>query len=367
MRSALHDLHQAAGARFGEFAGCVLPRDYGDPRAEYAAVRGAAALIDRGDQAQLRMWGRDPVKMLHGLITNDLLSAPPGRAVYAAMLTPKGRVVAEMRAMKRSGEGGADILIDVPREALDGTVEHFRKFVPPLFARWSPADEVGVLGVYGPRAAELLGRLGHVAPLEEDEFLQGELGGESVTLLGTRYAGGEPGTDVFAGVEALPGLWRRLLEAGSDLGVRPAGQAALETLRIEAGRPRFGHELTQDTIPTEAFQSTGMMERAISFSKGCYTGQEVIVRIAHRGHVNRHLRGLRLGDGALPEAGTRLFGAEGGRDVGWTASAAESPLLGENVALAYLRREIGPGDRVRIGSPDGPWATAASLPFSKEE
>src|SRR4051794_32121624 len=148
-------------------------------------------------------------------------------------------------------------------------------------------------------------------------------------------------------------------------GARPAGLGAIETLRIEAGRPRFGADLTEDVIPTEAFEESGLMERAISFTKGCYTGQEVIIRIAHRGHVNKHLRGLLLGDAPAPAPGTRLVNAETGKDAGWLTSVAHSPMLGQAVALGYVRREVEPGAAVRLGATDGAAATVVRLPFER--
>jgi tRNA-modifying protein YgfZ len=249
-------------------------------------------------------------------------------------------------------------LIDLPREALTGTTEHLKKFVPPMFARFAVAEGMACLGVYGPRAAGLLS----LPDLAEDAFVEAGVAGTAVVAVGTRDAGGEPGYDLFASRDSLPALVQALLDAGATL----VDLDTLETLRIEAGRPRYGRELTGETIPTEAYESTGMMERAISFSKGCYTGQEVIVRIAHRGHVNRHLRGLRLADAPPPAGETPLFLADGTKQVGRVTSAAPSPLMGETIALGYLRREVSPGDRVRVGAANGPEAVVAELPFSRE-
>ena len=323
----------------------------------YRAVREGAGFVERTDLARLRMWGKEPVKMLHGLLTNDLLRAAPGQGVYAAMLTPKGRMIADLRALALPRAGGTELLIDLPSEALAGTVEHLKKFVPPMFARFEVMEAGACVGVYGPRAAELLS----LPALAEDAFTEVEVAGTPVIAVGTRYAG-EPGYDLLAERDALPAL----VEALAAAGARPADLDELETLRIEAGRPRYGRELTEETIPTEAYESTGMMERAISFSKGCYTGQEVIVRIAHRGHVNRHLRGLRLGAAAPPAAGTPLFPADGTKQVGRITSATRSPLLGESIALGYLRREVSPGERVRVGAADGPEALVVELPFARE-
>lgn len=357
---------EALGATFTEVAGRRVPLHFGDPPAEYRAVRGAAGVADRADRAQVRLWGRDPVKMVQGLLTNDLAGAPPGRGVYAAMLTPKGRTIAELRAFRLQRPGGTEVLLDLPREALAGTREHLKKFVPPMFARWADAsEEMGMLGVYGPRSRELAARVlaAEVPPLDEDAFVEAPFGDVPVVVVGTRAAGGEEGFDLVAPAAVLPGLWRALLAGGE--GTRPVGFGTLETLRVEAGVPRYGADLSEETIPTEAFEAIGMVPRAISFTKGCYTGQEVIVRIAHRGHVNRHLRGLRLGGPAAP--GTPLFHPDTGREVGRITSTAFSPLLGETVALGYVRRELGPGDTVRVGSAQGERAGVVELPFRRGE
>jgi folate-binding protein YgfZ len=340
---------------------------YGDPAAEYWAVRDAAGVVDRDDLAHLVLSGRDPVRMVQGLITNDLESAPVERAVYGAMLTPKGRTIAELRSWKEPGAGGVEVHLDLPREVLAATTEHLRRSVPPLYARWRDASEaLGTIGVYGPHSHELLSAVlpERVPVLGEDDLTLLEGAGATIRLIGTRYSGGE-GYDLIAERPILRDLQARLLSEGKQSGVLPVGFAALETLRIEAGRPRGGHELTEETIPTEAFESTGLMDRAISFGKGCYTGQEVIVRIAHRGHVNRLLRGLLLQQGASGAArGVRIFHPETGRDVGWITSVAESPRMRAPVALAFVRREVAPGEAVRLEHAAGPEARVQALPFT---
>ena len=365
---ALDALQEARGAVWTDVAGARVARHYGDQAAEYRAVRDAVGIAERGDRARIRLWGKDPVKMLHGLVTNDLLKAPEGQGVYAAMLTPKGRTIAELRAFARRRPDGPEVLVEIPREALEATRDHLKKFVPPMFAKWAEAsDAVGQLGAFGPRSRELVGRvLGVDVPaLAEDAFVEAEFEGESVVAAATRYVGGEEGFDLFAPAAVLPALWTALLETGADAGARPVGLGAIETLRIEAGRPRYGADLTEEVIPTEAFEETGQMERAVSFTKGCYTGQEVIIRIAHRGHVNKHLRGLLLGDAPAPALGSPIVNPENGREAGRVTSAAFSPLLSQTVALGYVRREIEPGASVRVGSADGPAATVAKLPFAR--
>jgi folate-binding protein YgfZ len=342
--------------------------DFGDADAEYRAVRQAAGIVNRPDLAQLRLTGRDPVKMLHGLISNDLAGAPAGRAVYAAMLNPKGKMIADLRALIHSTAGGTEVRVIVSREALSGTVEHLKKFIPPMFARTEEHRDSEVIGVYGPLARSLLEKTtgGAIPQLEEDEVTEVAFRDACLLAIGSSYAGGESGIDVLAPALIASTLIDELLAAGADRGVRRVGWSALETLRMEAGRPRYGRELTETTIPTEAYESTGMMDRAISFSKGCYTGQEVIVRIAHRGHVNRALRGLQLGQVTPPEPGVELFAGDSGKPAGRITSATVSPLLGQTIALGYLRREIVPGDRVRVGSIDGGEAVVVDLPFRSE-
>jgi folate-binding protein YgfZ len=361
--SPLGRLQDEAGAVWTEVAGRLVARHYGDPEAEYRAVREGAGLAERGDRARIRLWGKDPVKMIQGLITNDLLKSPAGQGVYAAMLTPKGRTLADLRVFRRELADGVEVLLELPREALAGTREHLKRMVPPMFAKVAEVSStVAQLGVHGPRAREIVAAvLGVEPPRDEDAHTEATLGDTAVFVAATRQAGLEEGFDLFVPAESAAALWTALAGAGA----RPVGRGALETLRIEAGRPRFGAELTEEVIPTEAFEETGLMERAISFTKGCYTGQEVIIRIAHRGHVNRHLRGLLLGDAPAPAAGTRLFDPETGKDVGWMTSVAWSPLLGQTVALGYVRREVEPGGVLRAASAEGAEAAVVRLPFER--
>ncbi|MBB4638307.1 aminomethyl transferase family protein [Longimicrobium terrae] len=361
---------EAAGARWAEVAGREVVRHFGDAAAEYQAVRQTAGFAERADRARFRLWGKDPARMLHGLITNDLLKAPAGQGVYAAMLTPKGRTLADLRAFRRDVDGAAELIVDIAREALEGTRDHLKKFVPPMFAKWAEAtDSLIEIGVYGPRSAELLAAvLGTEIPadLAEDAFVEPEFAGARLLVAATREAGLEAGFDVFVPAEQAAALWAALAEHGTAIGARPVGFGTLETLRIEAGRPRYGIDITEETIPTEAYQEAGLMERAISFTKGCYTGQEVIIRIAHRGHVNRHLRGLLLADSAAPSPRTPLFNPENGRESGWVTSAAFSPRMGQTIAMGYARRELEPGATVRLGAADGPEARVVALPFGRE-
>ncbi|HUF13211.1 MAG TPA: glycine cleavage T C-terminal barrel domain-containing protein [Longimicrobiales bacterium] len=327
------------------------------PTAEYTVARSGAALVERDDRVQLRAHGRDPVRMIQGLITNDLEGATIGRAVYASLLTPKGRMIADLRAIRQPD---GSVLLDLDAGALEGTLAHLKKMVPPLFARFeTPAPPLRVLGVYGPAAASVLRDALDVQVDDdepEDRAVRGVAHGADFLLVATREAG-VSGFDVFVAAEDAAAVGAALRDAGA----RPASAATLDVLRIEAGRPRWGAELDADRIPLEA----GLLERGISTTKGCYTGQEVIVRILHRGHVNWQLRGLLLGAAPAPARGTELALDEGGKTVARITSATASPALGQTVALAYVRREIEPGTALRMQ--DGTAARVVALPFDTRE
>ena len=320
--------------------------------AAYDAARARAIVVTRDDRAQLRAHGRDPGRMIQGLITNDLDRAGARQAVYAALLTPKGRMVADLRVV-RNDDGS--LLLDFDRSALDAVLAHLKKYVPPMFARFEkPEPALAVLGVYGPNAAAIVrSALSLDAP---DDAVEYAIAREADALAIASRDAGLPGFDVFVPMERAHDAREALLGAGAAHG----DMETLELLRVEAGRPRWGAELDDERIPLEA----NLLDRAISTTKGCYTGQEVIIRILHRGHVNRHLRGLLLGDAAVPPAGTELTTVDGAKPVARVTSAIRSPALGQTVALAYVRREIEPGATLRLA--DGGMATVAELPFNAD-
>ena len=327
--------------------------------AGYRTLLEGAALVDREDRVVGRMWGRDPAKMLNGLITNDLSKPDPTRAVYGAMLTPKGRMITDLRAIDVTSAGGSELLFDVPSVVGDQVAAHLKKFVPPLFARWELPAAWTVTGVYGPEAARTITAVfGQEPEPGEDTVLPITLGGVTGVAVATAITG-SVGYDLLFPSGSAAQVRAALLEAGAV----PVEFEALEMVRVEAGRPRYGLEMTEETMPAEVYSWKGAMERAVSFSKGCYTGQEVVVRLAHRGHVNRNLRGLLLGTAEAPPHRTAIYRPEDGKEIGWVTSAVASPRHGQTIALGFVRREIDPGAEVRVGSTEGPRATVAELPF----
>lgn len=324
-----------------------------DALAAYEAARRSAIQVERNDRTFLRVHGRDPVRMIGGLVSNDVAGTPPGGAVYAAMLTPKGKMIADLRILRRPGD---ELILDIPLAAAPGVEDHLRRSVPPLFARFERAD-LRMVGVYGPdapaRVGDVLGMELELATDVEDACWSGTHGTAQVHALRTCYAGGEPGYDLLVPAERWSDLAGDLREAG----VERASPEVLEVLRIEGGTPRWGAELTDAVIPLEA----GLRARAISETKGCYTGQEVIIRILHRGHVNWMLMGLVIPDDDPPEPGATAARPEAPKVVARITSSCVSPRLAQAVALGFVRREVEPGDELVLE--DGRRARVVDLPF----
>jgi folate-binding protein YgfZ len=300
--------------------------------ADYDLLREAAGLVDRSARGKLRLTGAEAAEFLQGQVTNDVEALAPGGGCYAALLNHKGKVQADMRVLR--GDDWIWLDTEPGSEALlDRTVRMFG------IGRDVRAEDVtaeqAILSLVGPAARAALDA--EPAPAEHS-FVAGEHG---------LYVTTAAGVDVIcpaADAEAVR----------VALGVEEASQEAAECLRIEAGRPRFGLDFDTDTIPEEA----GLNERAVSFTKGCYVGQETVARLHYKGKPNRHLRGLRLS--APAEPGQPLLLGE--RQVGVLGSAAVSPAHGP-IALAVVRREASPGDTLAVG--DGAVsAEVAELPFN---
>lgn len=364
--SPLRSLQEEAGARFQELRGAAVPRHFGDPAAEYEAATGGLAVLDRSHRLRLRVFGRAPERMLDGIVTCAVPGAPErvsdevaaGAGSYGAVLTPKGKVVTDLRLLPwypgEADDDGEAFLLDVPAAADAGLRSHLDKYLPPRFAeRRDVSGESGMLTFLGPEAARILARdvaglrVGEeeLEALDEDAFVRvGSSPGDGIHIVRCGSVPG-PAFDVLADPATIRALWERL--AGDA--ARPVGYGTWETLRVERGRPAFGTDMDDATIPVEA----GIHRRAIDYEKGCYTGQEVVVRIRDRGRVNWHLRGLLMGDVATPAAETPLHEPGEEKQVGRVTSAVHSPRFGEVAGLGYVRREVEPPATLRLGGPDG--------------
>lgn len=284
--------------------------------------------------------------MLNGILTGEMPTAPrledgilSGRWTYHAVLTPKGKMITDLWATLLGEEESAGYLLDVPVAGAAGLLGLFAKVLPPRFAAVHDATaDTAMISIVGPEAAELVSTLaleGRVTPRSLGELEEGEWRAVGPVADATLVAPTREVRPEAYSICGPAGAVAPLREALVREGALPAEVGVWSTLRVEAGRPAFGTDMDQDTIPVEA----GIDDRAIDHTKGCYTGQEVIVRIRDRGHVNRHLRQLDLGDVPAPAVGAELLAADGsGKVVGHVTSAVRSPARGA-LALAYVTRE----------------------------
>ena len=297
------------------------------PQDEYRAIREAAAIGSVAPRRQIAVSGKDRASYLQGLLTNDVAALSAGTGCYAAWLTAQGRMLTDMHVL----ESGSMMLLDVPAETLEATIQRLEQFIfTEDVIVGSLAGSLTGVWLHGPQAAAVLERAGiaGLATWPNYRHTQSEFESHPASVARIDQLG-VPGYCVYLEPAYEPPLVAALTRAGAVV----VSAAAIEAARIEAGYPVYGVDMTDDTIPLEA----GIEDRAISMSKGCYVGQEVIIRVLHRGHgrVVRRLVGLRV-DGAVLARGAHLFA--GDRDIGFVTSAAESPRLGA-IALAYVHRD----------------------------
>ena len=272
-------------------------------------------IVDRSSRGRLRLRGGEAAEFLQGQVTNDVEALEPGEGCYAALLNHKGKMRLDMRILR-----GPDwIWIDTEPGADAVLLKTIETYSLGRDVTWESADE-GIVSLLGDVELDTM------PPPEEHSWVEGERGIYVRT---------------YAGVDVI----------GHDLPPADAPEAEAECARIEAGIPRFGLDMDGETIPQEA----GLNERAVSFTKGCYVGQETVARLFYKGKPNRHLRGLKLSRPA--EHGQPI--ALGEREVGRVGSACVSPTHGP-IALAIVRREAAPGDTVEV---DGAAAELVELPF----
>jgi len=344
----------------------------------YRAATTSVAVVDRSDLRFWRFTGRDPARMLTGIVSGRMPALPApltdpaavpgvasrnddgvgierGEVTRHTVLTPKGRMVAELRLGREVvSEDEPHILWAlVPRAAEEGLQAYLTRYLPPRFAKVDVPDGVDVLGVIGPDADALVSRVvlglaveaatlqalgeGRTLTVRDGTVRDGTVrdGDEPLRLVRSEQLG-VPSYEVVGAASEVAAT-RRALEAS---GATPATLDDWTTLRVEAGAPAYGADMDEGTIPTEA----GLEEVAIDHTKGCYTGQEVIVRIRDRGHVNRKLLRVPLGDVDPPESGTELFVEGREKPAAEVRTAVRSPRFGETIGLAYVRREVWTGE-----------------------
>jgi folate-binding protein YgfZ len=346
--------------------------------ADYGALTERCGLVDRSERGKLALTGTGAVEFLNGQVTNELADLHPGEGRYAAFLTNKGKMLGDLRILAVGQAEGTnadsnapptELLLDTERVALQPLFDMVRRYKIGYDVQLHKRTlECGLLSLIGPTAGACVTQVvglakeassrGHTP--DRDTFPQAEhahapahIAGMPVRLIATAE-----GVDLLCAASDLDPVRTALLEAGFTA----ASEAAAEIVRVERGQPRYGVDIDESTIPQEA----GLNERAVSFTKGCYVGQETVARLYWKGKPNRHLRGLRLSSCADATATPVATGDElhlGERPVGHVGSVVDSPRLGA-IGLALVRREAAPGATIAVGE-HGAVAELVELPFAR--
>ena len=316
-----------------------------------AAMQGVLAL-DRAHLAVVAVRGKDQESFLQNMLTNDVRSLAPGTGIPAAFLTNKGKLVSDLLVFREEDR----FLLQMERER----AEPFRKaldryIISEDVALESRRDQEATFSLEGPGASAVLGELAGVRASELDELAHLHFRSSSAADVPARVVAMRRALTPRFDVTASPGAAKRLLERALEHGALLGGESVRETRRLEASTPRFGIDMDESHFPLEAG-----LDEAVSFQKGCYIGQEYVARLAHRGHLNRRLAGLRLPGREAPAAGSAVL--RDGEEAGAVTSSAFSPSFEGNLAFAYLKRgHWEPGTELTVG---GRRATVSSLPFS---
>lgn len=357
----LHDFHLALGARFTPVHGADIPAAYGDVDTEHRALLEGAGLLDLSARGRLVLLGSDRGKLLNGQVTNNIKDLQPGHGCYAAMVNAKARMVSDLYVHALP----AELLLDLEPGYSKTVAERLEKFIVADDVQViDAAPHYGLLSVQGRHATRAIEAFGLFPSLPASalshQSVQDPTHGDLYLVNHPRL--GHRGYDLFLPNAAMPAIAPRLLEVTRQFGGGPCGWEAFEIARIEAGIPRFGIDMDESNLPPEC----GIESRAISYTKGCYSGQEVIARIRTYGQVSKALRGFRLSnhqDTPIPR-GTKLYLEA--KEVGYLTSTTLSPVIGGRIALGYARRECNDlGTELAVDTPQSPIrATIVPLPFT---
>ena len=355
-QTSLADFHRRRGAAFAAYEDWLLPEHYGDIEQEYRAVRSAVGLIDLSHRAMLQFTGPDRLPFLQGMLSNDLRPLKMFEGQQAAILTQQGKIIADVRVLCAMNS----FYLDFWEPLKDKILSHLNRYlVADEVEIVDPNENWQMLSVQGPHAEALLKEVCGLVELPAQAMGHGMIqfdGAPVCVVRADRF--GEPGYDVIVGTAKLEQMAQRLTEAGRQHQAQWCGEQAQNILRVEAGVPRYGVDMTEDNLLLE----TGL-DQAVSFTKGCYLGQEVVERIRSRGHVNRKLCGLLLDGLTAARAGDTV--SAGGKDAGKITSSVLSPALNRPIALAMITKDYwNPGTVLSVmhqGCAIG--ATVTPLPF----
>ena len=331
LRTALEAMHLANGATVSTWFGCALPERFGDWRLEYGHLRESVGVLDKNYRAYLSFTGPDRVRYLNAILTNNIKELAENRGTASLFLNPQGHIQAEIETYALHEELFC-VSYAMIRERL---IEGLEKYIIMDDVTLSDqTEEYGTLAVEGPRAAAVAGELtgvdlGGLAELESREVLVGAVPCRMIR----RSPGGVSGAEFVARRAVIATLWKTVVEAAQKRGGGPAGYAALNVLRLEQKIPWFGYDFGGKQIPHEA----GLQDSHISYTKGCYTGQEIVERVRSRGQVNRVRVSLRFEGAENVPANTVLL-AEG-KEVGFVTRTGFSPAMNAWIGMGYARRE----------------------------
>ncbi|MSU64276.1 MAG: aminomethyl transferase family protein [Pedosphaera sp.] len=356
----LHEFHQQLGATFGEIGDIEVVEHYGSFLDEHRLLRNSAVVIDLSCRSRICLVGGDRQRFLNGQVTNDVAKLKTGDGCYAALVTAKGKMVSDLNIYALENE----LLLDFEPGLTSAITQRLDKYIIADDVQIvDVAPHYGLLSIQGPRAGDALQQMALVSALPAKErthvSVKDETLGEIYIIRHARS--GTQGFDLFVPQASLGAVFDKAIAAVRQAGGAICGWRALEAARLEAGIPRYGADMDETNLPPEA----GIDPSAVSYTKGCYIGQEVIARIRTYGQVAKALRGLRLADNLspLPVKGDKLL--KDAKEVGYLTSVLASPLLNGNIALGYVRREtnqIGTTLILRSQSGETP-ATIVPLPF----
>lgn len=343
METPLLEAHRAAGAHLAEWGGCLLPERFSNFDKEYRTAREAVALFDTNWHVVLALTGRDRVKYLHAITSNNIQALADGSGTLALLLTPQGRILAELEIYALPEK----LLVLSHASQRERTVSTLKKYIIGSQVQIEDlTDKMGSVALEGPKAATVIAETcsAKLTDLGEMSIREITVDGSACYLL-RRSHFGQPGVKLIASRDALPAVWQKLLASTRTHGGEPIGMAALNSLRLEAGIPWFPADFNDAMIPHEA----ALEDTHISFNKGCYTGQEIVERVRSRGHVNRKRVSLEFSTAQPPAPGTKLRTGE--VEIGFVTSTAFSPAAGTAIGMGYVRREqFAPGTTVELDS-----------------
>jgi len=348
-RTSIFGLQRKMGATFIDFYGWEVPSSYVDWVEEYKQVSASAGLIDLSFRGKLKVSGSERASFLNGVVTNDVAKLKPGGGCYALMLNHKGRVLADMTIYCLAEH----LLLDVAPQLRAKTKESLERYLISEDVQIELIEGIGHLSIQGPAARQVLEKVAakDLSSLKDYDHMEFEWLGDAARICKASHTG-EEGYDILSKEPVR--FWTALVEKG---GLRPFGTLALNVLRIEGGIPWYGEDMGEDTIALEL----PMAEKAISYTKGCYAGQETIARVTYQGRVNRYLVGIRIHDRQPPTKGERILA--GDKDVGLVTSACFSPTLDNVLALGFVHRDHAkPGSSLIIG---GREAEVIQLPLKR--